>query len=70
MNIEQMAKINKFLSLLSDSGVCDLLKSQTNKNEKNGGRPTVDPYNLLAGIIFCFCIWQSFTKVNLIMICV
>ena len=56
-NVEQSKKIDKFLSLLDESGVCDFLKKEIKKNEPledKGGRPTYNPYNLLAVIIYNF----------------
>ena len=56
-NVEQSKKIDKFLSLLDESGVCDFLEKEIKKNEPQedkGGRPTYNPYNLLAVIIYNF----------------
>ena len=56
-NVEQSQKIDKFLSLLDKSGVCDYLEKEIIKNEASedkGGRPAYNPYNLLAVIIYNF----------------
>lgn len=54
-NLEQSIKIDRFLSLLDKSGVCKLIESKIKtKDETKGGRPQVDPYNLLAVILFNF----------------
>ena len=57
-NVEQSQKIDKFLELLDKSGVCDLLNSLIKEKQKNdtdkGGRPTHNPYNMLALILFNF----------------
>ena len=56
-NVEQSKKIDKFLFLLDESGVCDFLEKEIKKNEPQedkGGRPTYNPYNLLAVIIYNF----------------
>ena len=56
-NVEQSQKIGKFLSLLDSSGVCDYLEKEIKKNEPledKGGRPTYNPYNLLAVILYNF----------------
>ena len=54
-NVEQSQKIDKFLSLLSKSGVCDFIKDiqkQKNKNDEIGGRPSFNPYNMLATVLY------------------
>ena len=56
-NVEQSQKIDKFLSLLSKSGVCDFIKDiqkQKNKNDEIGGRPSFNPYNMLATVLYNF----------------
>lgn len=56
-NVEQSQKIDKFLSLLDRSGVCAYLEKEIKKNgplEDKGGRPTYNPYNLLAVILYNF----------------
>ncbi len=57
-NVEQSQKIDKFLSLLDKSGVCDLLNEAIKEKQKNdtdkGGRPSHNPYNMLALILFNF----------------
>ena len=56
-NVEQSQKIDKFLFLLDKSGVCDYLEKEIRKNEPledKGGRPSYNPYNLLAVIIYNF----------------
>ena len=56
-NVEQSQKIDRFLKLLSNSGVCDLIKgiyeSKSNPDEI-GGRPSLNPYNMLAVILYNF----------------
>lgn len=56
-NVEQSQKIDKFLSLLSKSGVCDFIKDiqkHKNKNDEIGGRPSFNPYNMLATVLYNF----------------
>ena len=56
-NVEQSQKIDKFLLLLSKSGVCDFIKDiqkQKNKNDEIGGRPSFNPYNMLATVLYNF----------------
>lgn len=56
-NVEQSQKIDKFLSLLSKSGVCDFIKDiqkQKDKNDEIGGRPSFNPYNMLATVLYNF----------------
>ena len=64
-NVEQSKKIDKFLFLLDESGVCDFLEKEIKKNETQedkGGRPTYNPYNLLAVSLY---IISHLTKVRL-----
>ena len=59
---EETQKIDNFLKLLDKSGVCDLLKKQMIRDEKNkGGRPGYNIYNMLAAIIYSF----AFNKASL-----
>lgn len=58
---EETKKIDRFLKLLSDSGVCDLLQECIHKDESKGGRPSYNQYNLLATIIYSF----AFSKASL-----
>lgn len=44
---KEVLKINRFLELLEKSGVCDFLKSITDKELAKGGRPSYNQYNLL-----------------------
>ena len=56
-NVEQSQKIDKFLELLSKSGVCDLItevQKSEGVNEELGGRPSFNPYNMLAVILYNF----------------
>ena len=56
-NVEQSKKIDNFLSLLDKSGVCYLLEKEIKIFESNidkGGRPTYNPYNILAAILYSF----------------
>ena len=56
---EETKKIDKFLNLLSKSGVCDLLKETINHEYSKGGRPTYNPYNLLATILYSFAFGKA-----------
>ncbi len=58
---EETKKIDRFLKLLSDSGVCDLLQECIRRDESKGGRPSYNQYNLLATIIYAF----AFSKASL-----
>ena len=56
-NDKQVKEINKFLSLLENSGVYDVIKKEISDDEKAnnvGGRPTYNPFNMLAMIIYSF----------------
>ncbi len=56
-NVEQSKKMDKFLSFLDKTGVCDLIREEIekkNKNEEKGGRPTYNFYNLFAAIVYNF----------------
>ena len=61
IKVEETNKIDKFLNLLSKSGVCDLLKETIDHEDSKGGRPTYNPYNLLATILYSF----AFSKASL-----
>lgn len=61
IKVEETNKIDKFLNLLSKSGVCDLLKETIDHVDSKGGRPTYNPYNLLATILYSF----AFSKASL-----
>ena len=55
IKVEEIEKIDKFLTLLDKLGVCDLLKKQMIHDDKNkGGRPGYNVYNMLAAIIYSF----------------
>ena len=61
-NVEQSRKIDKFLKLLSKSGVCDLINNiqkQKIKIDELGGRPSINPYNMLAVILYNFAFEKS-----------
>lgn len=58
---KEVLKINRFLELLEKSGVCDFLKSITDKELEKGGRPSYNQYNLLALVLYCF----AFDKLSL-----
>ncbi len=53
-DVEQYKKIDKFLDLLSRSGACKIIENEIKKEDDKGGRRPVNPYNLLASIIYCF----------------
>ena len=62
IKVEETEKVDKFLTLLDKSGVCDLLKKQMIHDDKNkGGRPGYNVYNMLAAIIYSF----AFNKASL-----
>lgn len=61
-NVEQSRKIDNFLLILDKSGVCDLLTKEIKKKnlqDDKGGRPTYNPYNLLAVIIYGFAFYKG-----------
>ena len=61
IKVEETKKIDRFLNLLSNSGVCDLLKTFISREVSKGGRPSYNPYNLLATILYSF----AFSKASL-----
>lgn len=50
---DELIKINKFLHLLSKSGVGDIIKNYIKSNPK-GGRPQYNQYNMLAIVLYSF----------------
>ena len=60
INNNIISKLDRFLSLLEKSGVCDLIKNELNSKDL-GGRPNYNPYDLLAVILYCF----AFSKASL-----
>ena len=61
IKVEETKKIDKFLNLLSKSRVCDLIKTLIDRDPSKGGRPSYNPYNLLATVLYCF----AFSKASL-----
>lgn len=52
--VEQVAKIDEFLSILEDSGIVDIIK---NVEKTTGfGRPGFDPYTMFATILYGFAV--------------
>lgn len=54
LNKEEEKKIDKFLKFLENSGVGYVISQHVKNNTKNGGRPSVNYYNLFAVIIYGF----------------
>ena len=52
--LKEYEKIDKFMNLLENSGVAEIIKNVKYKNKKCKGRPGYNPYNLFATIIYCF----------------
>lgn len=52
--VEQISKINQFLSVLEGSGVVDIIKNVDSK--ANFGRPGFDPYAMFATILYGFAV--------------
>ena len=55
---DELIKINKFLHLLSKSGVGDIIKNYIKSNPK-GGRPQYNQYNMLAIVLYSFAFSSS-----------
>lgn len=54
IKVEETKKIDSFLEIIDESGVCSLIEKHVNKNLDKGGRPTYNPYNLFAAILYSF----------------
>ena len=52
--LKEYEKIDKFMNLLENSGVAEIIKNVKYRNKKCKGRPGYNPYNLFAAIIYCF----------------
>ena len=52
--LKEYEKIDKFMNLLENSGVAEIIKNIKYRNKKCKGRPGYNPYNLFAAIIYCF----------------
>lgn len=55
INKKEAEQIDKFIELIDKSGVCEILKTDEKSKEK-GGRPTYNPYDMLALILYSFMI--------------
>ena len=59
-NDKEVKEIDKFLDLLYNSGVGDLLENKINERDyTNGGRPSYNSFNMLAMIIYSFAFLDS-----------
>lgn len=54
INDVKVEELHKFLKLLEKSGVCVVIEKAIKRNWGIGGRPTFDPYNMLATILYSF----------------
>ena len=45
--LKEYEKIDKFMNLLENSGVAEIIKNVKYRNKKCKGRPGYNPYNLL-----------------------
>ena len=61
LDVKESQKIDKFLSLLDDSKVCENISKYIKNNTEKGGRPNVNYYRLFATILFAF----AFSKATL-----
>lgn len=52
--VEQMRKIDTFLSLLEESGIAEILKNV--EKQAGLGRPSFDPYAMFATIVYGFSV--------------
>ena len=52
--LEEYEKIDKFINLLENSGVGEIIKNVKLNNKICKGRKSYNPYNLFATIIYCF----------------
>ena len=52
--VKEYEKIDKFMNLLENSGVAEIIKSVKSNNKICKGRIGYNPYNLFATIIYCF----------------
>lgn len=60
INKNEVEQIDKFLKLLDESGVCEMLKSKEEKRKsEKGGRPTYCEYDMLAVILYSFAIGKT-----------
>ena len=61
LEVKEKVKIERFLSLLDDSGVGEIISNYVKNNTSKGGRPGYNYYRLFATIIYGF----AFTKCTL-----
>ena len=52
--VKEYEKIDKFMNLLENSGVAEIIKNVKCNNKMCKGRIGYNPYNLFAAIIYCF----------------
>ena len=52
--VEEYKKIDKFMEILENSGVAEIIKNVKSNNELCKGRNGYNPYNLFALIVYCF----------------
>jgi len=52
--VKEYEKIDKFMNLLENSGVAEIIKNVKFNNKMCKGRIGYNPYNLFAAIIYCF----------------
>lgn len=61
IKVEETRKIDYFLRLIEESGVCELIETSIKRDYEKGGRPSFNPYDLFAAIIYSF----GFSKATL-----
>lgn len=61
IKVEETRKIDDFLRLIEESGVCELIETSIKRDYEKGGRPSFNPYDLFAAIIYSF----GFSKATL-----
>lgn len=59
MDVEEQTKIDKFLNLLENSGVAEILQSAADTQNKYGGRPRNNIYDMFAAVLYGFAMRSS-----------
>ena len=54
LSVEEKRKLDTFLCVLEDSEVWKIIKEETEKDRRKGGRPSYNPYRLFAAVIYAF----------------
>ena len=54
LSVEGKRKLDTFLCILEDSKVWKIIKEETEKDRRKGGRSSYNPYRLFAAVIYAF----------------